>query len=84
MDTQDVDIRIDLDDARVKLESGDAVALDLVQPGAWDRIDGVVKGAVRIPRRSSWIVSRSSLGSLTSSLTAPDRMRQRAPVWRCS
>ena len=81
MDTQDVDIRIDLDDARVKLESGDAVALDLVQPGAWDRIDGVVKGAVRIPLRSS---VEELPGELDIVAISPDRMRKRAPVWRCS
>jgi rhodanese-related sulfurtransferase len=43
------EIRIDVDQARAKLEAGEAVALDVVQPGAWDGIDGVVKGAVRIP-----------------------------------
>lgn len=45
----DGDVRIDVAQARAKLESGDAVALDVVQPGTWDQIDGAVKGAVRIP-----------------------------------
>ncbi len=43
------DIRIEVDQAREKLESGEAVALDVVQPAAWDQIDGAVQGAVRIP-----------------------------------
>ena len=45
----DGDVRIDIAQARAKLESGEAVALDVVQPGAWDQVDGAVKGAVRIP-----------------------------------
>ena len=49
MNSGDGEIRIEVDQARAKLEAGEAVALDVVQPGAWDRIDGVVKGAVRIP-----------------------------------
>ena len=43
------DIRISVDEARSRLEAGDAVALDVVQPAAWERIDGVVKGSIRIP-----------------------------------
>ena len=42
-------LRIAVDPARSKLESGEAVALDVVQPGAWDQVDGAIKGAVRIP-----------------------------------
>ena len=42
-------IRIDVEDARRRLEDGDAIALDVVQPGAWEGVSGVVKGAVRIP-----------------------------------
>ena len=49
MVADDADVRIDIAQARAKLESGEAVALDVVQPGAWDQIDGAVKGAVRIP-----------------------------------
>lgn len=49
MGPQDDDIRIDVTEARAKLEAGDAVAVDVVQPAAWAQIDGVVKGAVRIP-----------------------------------
>lgn len=49
MEPEDVPIRIGADQARAKLEAGEAVALDVVQPGAWAQIDGVVKGAVRVP-----------------------------------
>ncbi len=49
MSTEEGDVRIDAAAARAKLESGEAVALDVVQPNAWDRIDGAVRGAVRIP-----------------------------------
>ena len=49
MTTKDDGLRIEVDQARAKLESGEAVALDVVQPGTWDQIDGAVKGAVRIP-----------------------------------
>ena len=41
-------VRIDAAEARTRIESGDAVALDVVQPRAWDQIDGAVAGAVRI------------------------------------
>ena len=43
------DVKIGLEEARTKLESGEALALDVVQPGAWDHVDGAVEGAVRIP-----------------------------------
>lgn len=49
MSPDDTGIRIGIDEARRKLEAGEALALDVVQPGAWERIDGVVKGSVRIP-----------------------------------
>ena len=49
MKAEDEDIRIEIDQARARLESGDAVAVDVVQPGAWEQIDGAVEGAVRIP-----------------------------------
>jgi rhodanese-related sulfurtransferase len=49
VDPEGQEVRIDIEQAREKLESGEAVVLDVVQPGAWDRMDGVVKGAVRIP-----------------------------------
>ena len=49
MDPEGQEVRIDVEQAREKLESGEAVVLDVVQPGAWDRMDGVVEGAVRIP-----------------------------------
>ncbi len=41
-------VRVDVAEAKEKLESGGAVALDVVQPGAWEQIDGAVQGAVRI------------------------------------
>ena len=49
MNAEDEALRIGVAQARAKLEAGRAVALDLVQPAAWDHIDGAVKGAVRIP-----------------------------------
>ncbi len=49
MSAEDHDIRIGVDEARARLESGEAVALDVVQPGAWEQVDGAVEGAVRIP-----------------------------------
>ena len=49
MTTKDDGLRIEVDQARAKLESGEAVALDVVQPGAWDEVDGAIQGAVRIP-----------------------------------
>ena len=49
MDAQDPGVRIDVAQAKDRIESGGAVALDVVQPGAWDQIDGAVEGAVRIP-----------------------------------
>ncbi len=49
MNSEDAGIRIDVAQARAKLESGEAIALDVVQPGTWAQIDGAVKGAVRIP-----------------------------------
>ncbi len=51
MSVQDADIRIDPADAKARIEAGEAVALDVVQPRAWDEIDGAVEGAVRIPPR---------------------------------
>ncbi len=49
MNPDDDGLRIEVDEARAKLQSGEAVALDVVQPGAWDEIDGAIQGAVRIP-----------------------------------
>jgi rhodanese-related sulfurtransferase len=49
MDPQGGEIRIEVEEARAKLEAGDAVAVDVVQPGAWAQMDSVVQGAVRIP-----------------------------------
>ena len=47
--SSDSKLRIEVDQAKPKLESGEALALDVVQPGAWDRMSGVIKGSVRIP-----------------------------------
>ena len=49
MEQQDDTVRIDVAQARAKLDSGEAIALDVVQPGTWAQIDGAVRGAVRIP-----------------------------------
>ena len=49
MDAVNGGLRIEVDRAKAKLESGEAVALDVVQPSAWDQVDGAVKSAVRIP-----------------------------------
>lgn len=48
MATTDASLRIDLDEAKAEIEQGNAVALDVVQPGAWTGLDGAVEGAVRI------------------------------------
>jgi rhodanese-related sulfurtransferase len=49
MQFKDTELRVGVHEARTKLEAGEAVALDVVQPGAWDGLDGVIEGAVRIP-----------------------------------
>ena len=49
MSAEDDGIRMGVDEARAKLEAGGAIALDVVQPGAWEQVDGAVEGAVRIP-----------------------------------
>ncbi len=49
MSAEDADLRIEAAEARQRIESGGAVALDVVQPGAWDQIDGAVEGALRMP-----------------------------------
>lgn len=43
------DIRIGVDEARQKIESGGTVVLDVVQPGTWSELNRVIEGAVRIP-----------------------------------
>jgi rhodanese-related sulfurtransferase len=47
-DPKGTDIRISVHDARERQEAGDALMLDVVQPGAWDSLDSVVEGSVRI------------------------------------
>lgn len=49
MDAADGGIRVGIAEAKAELEAGTAVALDVVQPGAWAQLDGAVEGAVRIP-----------------------------------
>ncbi len=49
MNAEDGGLRMEVAQARAKLESGEAVAVDVVQPGAWEQIEGAVQGAVRIP-----------------------------------
>jgi rhodanese-related sulfurtransferase len=46
---QDHGLRIGAHQARAKLESGEAIALDVIQPAEWGRIRGAIKGAMRIP-----------------------------------
>ena len=49
MNSDDSGLTIDPAQAKAKLESGTGVALDVVQPGTWEQLDGAVEGAVRIP-----------------------------------
>ncbi len=49
MNAEDPGLRIEVAQAKAKLEAGEAVAVDVVQPGTWDQLDGAVRGAVRIP-----------------------------------
>lgn len=41
--------RIDVERAKAMLETGQAIALDVIQPHEWGRVRGAIKGAVRIP-----------------------------------
>ena len=43
------DIRIEPGDARAKVEAGQALVLDVVQPGAWAGMPRAIHGALRIP-----------------------------------
>lgn len=45
----DTGFRIEVEQARAKLASGEAIALDVIQPAEWGRIHGAIRGAVRIP-----------------------------------
>ena len=49
MDGEGGGFRIGVDRAKAMLESGDAIALDVIQPHEWGRVRGAIKGAVRIP-----------------------------------
>lgn len=48
MDTKDQELKIEVERAKAKVESGDAVVLDVIQPGTWEEMDAVIGGAVRI------------------------------------
>lgn len=43
------DLRISATDAKARIDRGDAVLLDVVQPAAWNELDRVPAGAIRIP-----------------------------------
>jgi rhodanese-related sulfurtransferase len=42
-------IRISPADAKARVDAGEAVVLDVVSPLAWDELDVVVAGALRVP-----------------------------------
>jgi rhodanese-related sulfurtransferase len=42
-------LRISPKDAKARIERGDAVLLDVVQPAAWNELERVPAGAIRIP-----------------------------------
>ena len=42
-------LRISPTDAKARVDAGQAIVLDMVSPLAWDQIDVVVAGALRIP-----------------------------------
>ena len=42
-------IRISPADAKVRLDAGEALVLDVVSPAAWDHLDVAIPGALRIP-----------------------------------
>jgi rhodanese-related sulfurtransferase len=48
MDSDISDLRIEVRQALTKLEAGEAIVLDVVQPGAWEQLDSVIRGSVRI------------------------------------
>ena len=49
MEGDECGFRIDVERAKAMLESGQAIALDVIQPHEWGRVRGAIKGAVRIP-----------------------------------
>ena len=42
-------LRLDPEDAKQRVDAGEAVILDVVAPMAWEQLDRVIPGAVRIP-----------------------------------
>jgi rhodanese-related sulfurtransferase len=49
MSSDETSLRIDVHAARAKLEVGEAIALDVIQPAEWGGIRGAIRGAIRIP-----------------------------------
>jgi rhodanese-related sulfurtransferase len=41
-------LRIDPDDAKRRVDAGEAIILDVVSPMAWEQLDRSIQGAVRI------------------------------------
>ncbi len=44
-----VPLRIDPPEAKARVDAGEAIILDVVSPIAWEQLDRVIQGAVRIP-----------------------------------
>ncbi len=44
----DAGLRIDPEDAKRMVDSGEAIILDVVAPGSWESMSRAIKGAVRI------------------------------------
>ncbi len=42
-------LRIDPNEAKARVDAGDAIVLDVVSPLAWEQLDRAIQGAVRIP-----------------------------------
>ena len=42
-------VRISPAEAAAKLDARQAIVVDVVQPNAWRRLDGAIRGALRIP-----------------------------------
>ena len=41
-------LRIDPTDAKLRVDAGEAIILDVVSPMAWEQLDRAIRGAVRI------------------------------------
>lgn len=61
--TQVAELRISATDAKAGIDRGEAVLLDVVQPAAWNELDRVPAGAIRIPpddiERRYWELPRA-------------------------